>query len=84
VCAGPGDTVCGPRGSRHTLLNIGSTPGRTLVTVVPGGLDMFFQELSVAVPVGTPPNPSVVQPIFTRYGLELLGPPLSLASLKPR
>jgi mannose-6-phosphate isomerase-like protein (cupin superfamily) len=77
VNAGPGDTVFGPRGHRHTLLNIGSGTGKTLVTVVPGGLDKFFQELSVAVPPGATPDPAVIQPIFTRYGLELLGPPLN-------
>lgn len=77
IHAGPGDTVFGPRGRRHTLQNIGSVQGRTLVTVVPGGLDRFFQELSAAVMPGTPPDPAAVQPIFSKYGLELLGPPLS-------
>ena len=77
VHAGPGDTVFAPRGSRHTFQNIGSVPGRTLVTVVPGGLDAFFQEVSTAVPPGTPPDPAVILPIFRKYGLEFLGPPLS-------
>lgn len=75
--AGPGDTVFAPRGSRHTFQNVGATLGKTLVTVVPGGLDMFFQEISAAVPPGTPPEPAVLLPIFAKYGLELLGPPLS-------
>ena len=77
VHAGPGDTVFAPRGSRHTFQNIGTIPGRTLVTVVPGGLDAFFQEVSAAVPSGTPPHPAVILPIFRKYGLELLGPPLN-------
>lgn len=53
VHAGPGDTVFAPRGGRHTFQNIGSVTGRALVTVVPGGLDAFFQEVSAAVPRGT-------------------------------
>jgi mannose-6-phosphate isomerase-like protein (cupin superfamily) len=77
VYAGAGDTVFGPRGRRHTLQNIGSTRGKTLVTVVPGGLDKFFRELSAAVPPGASPDPAVIQPIFAKYGLELLGPPLN-------
>jgi mannose-6-phosphate isomerase-like protein (cupin superfamily) len=77
VHAGPGDKIFGPLGTRHTLLNIGSAPGKTLVTVVPGGLDKFFQELSAMVPPGTPPDRTAIQPIFTKYGLELLGPPLN-------
>ena len=75
--AGPGDTVFAPRGSRHTFQNVGTTPGKTLVTVVPGGLDLFFQEISAAVLPGTTPEPAVIMPIFAKYGLELLGPPLN-------
>lgn len=77
IHAGPGDTVFAPRGSRHTFQNVGTVPGRTLVTVVPGGLDEFFQEVSAAVPPGRPPDPGVILPIFHKYGLEFLGPPLS-------
>jgi mannose-6-phosphate isomerase-like protein (cupin superfamily) len=75
--AGPGATVFAPRGSRHTFQNIGSTPGRYVVTVVPGGLDLFFEELSAAVPPGTVPDPAKLIPIFQKHGLELLGPPLA-------
>lgn len=77
IPAGPGDTVFSPRGTRHTFQNIGTVPGRTVVTAVPGGLDLFFQELSAAVPPGTPPDPAVMLPIFHKYGVELLGPPLN-------
>ena len=77
IQAGPGDTVFAPRGSRHTFQNTGTTAGRTLVTVVPGGLDLFFEEVSAAVPPHTPPDPAVILPIFHKYGLEFLGPPLN-------
>jgi hypothetical protein len=50
ICARAGDTVFAPRGSRHTFQNIGSVPGRTLTTVVPGGVDLFFEELESAAP----------------------------------
>ena len=75
--AGPGATVFAPRGSRHTFQNIGSTPARAIVTVVPGGIDIFFEELSVLVPPGTIPDPATLLPLFERHGLELLGPPLA-------
>jgi len=77
VHAGPGDTVFAPRGSRHTFQNIGTALARTLVTVVPGGLDLFFQEVDATVPSDTLPDPAVILPIFRKYRLELLGPPLS-------
>ena len=77
IFAGPGDTVFAPRGSRHTFQNIGTEPGITITTVVPGGLDDFFAELSAAVPRGTAPDPAIVLPLFKKYDLELLGPPLA-------
>jgi mannose-6-phosphate isomerase-like protein (cupin superfamily) len=77
VHAGPGATVFAPRGSRHTFQNIGSTPGRAILTVVPGGLDIFFEELSALVPPDTLPDPATLVPLFERHGLELVGPPLA-------
>jgi hypothetical protein len=38
---------------------------------------MFFQEVSAAAPPGTAPDPAVILPIFRKYGMEFLGPPLS-------
>jgi mannose-6-phosphate isomerase-like protein (cupin superfamily) len=77
IHARTGDTVFAPRGSRHTFQNVGITPGRLLGTVVPGGLDLFFEELEAAVPRGTVPDPAKLVPIFEKHGQELLGPPLS-------
>lgn len=79
ILAGPGDTVCAPKGSTHTFQNIGTKTGVTLTTVVPGGLDLFFEELSAAVRRGAEPNPSVLFPIFEKHDLELKGPPLSVS-----
>jgi len=76
ILAGPGSVVFAPAGSRHRFQNIGTTPGRSIVTVVPGGLDEFFKELSVAAPRGTVPDPARLIPLFEKHGLELLGPPL--------
>jgi mannose-6-phosphate isomerase-like protein (cupin superfamily) len=77
ILAGAGDTVFAPRGSRHTFQNIGTEPGISIVTVVPGGLDVFFSELSEAAPRGVAPDPAKLVPIFEKYDLELLGPPLA-------
>ncbi len=78
ILAGPGDTVFAPRGRQHTFQNIGATPARALITAVPGGLDIFFEELSAAVPPGREPTGVVVSAIFKKHGLELLGPPLGV------
>jgi quercetin dioxygenase-like cupin family protein len=78
IYASAGDTVFAPRGSRHTFQVIGNTPGRTLTTVVPGGLDVFFAELEKAAPRGMIADRAKVIPVFEKHGMELLGPPLSV------
>jgi mannose-6-phosphate isomerase-like protein (cupin superfamily) len=77
IHAGPGDTVFAPRGSRHTFQNIGSAPGRVVTTVVPGGLDVFFEELEQIAPRGTAPDSEKLTPLFRSHKLELVGPPLA-------
>ena len=82
IYAGAGATVFAPRGSRHTFQNIGAAPGRMVTTVVPGGLDIFFEELEAAVPRGAAPDPAKLAPIFKKHGQELVGPPLAAKSVK--
>ncbi len=76
IRARAGDTVFAARGTRHTFQNIGTVPGWTITTAVPGGLDLFFEELEAAAPRGAVPDAAKVAPIFEKYNLELLGPPL--------
>jgi mannose-6-phosphate isomerase-like protein (cupin superfamily) len=77
IYARDGDIVFAPKGSRHTFQNIGSRPGRTLTTVVPGGVDEFFEELERVAPRGSVPDRAKMLPIFEKHGQELLGPPLA-------
>ena len=71
-----GDIVFAPRGSRHTFQNMGTTSGRTITTVVPGGIELFFAELEKVAPRGSVPDPAKMLPVFARHQQELLGPPL--------
>jgi len=77
IYARAGDTVFAQRGSRHTFQNVGSKPGRTLTTVVPGGVDCFFQDLEAVAPRGAVPDPAKMRAVFEKHGQELLGPPLA-------
>ena len=77
IHAGPGDTVFAAKGTAHTFQNIGKTNGHTVVTVVPGGLDLFFEEVLEVTQPGAEPDPTLLQPIFKKHGLELLGPPMN-------
>jgi len=78
ACAG--DTVFAARGTKHTFQNIGIEPGRMLTTVVPGGLDLFFEELEMVAARGTVPDPTKLAPLCEKYAFEMLGPPLATRS----
>jgi mannose-6-phosphate isomerase-like protein (cupin superfamily) len=80
IYASAGATVFAPRGSRHTFQNVGSERGRTITTVVPGGVDLFFEDLEKAIPRGAAPDLAKMLPIFEKHGQELLGPPLRARS----
>ncbi len=69
-----GDFVFVPKDTPHRFKNVGTTVGTILLTLEPGGLEEFFAELAA---VTGPPDPGKVAPIFAKYGLELLGPPLT-------
>ena len=43
---GPGTTAVVPRSVPHRWTNIGSSEGRIMITVVPGGFDKFFVEIA--------------------------------------
>lgn len=69
-----GTIVHFPRGVPHGFRNAGTTRGRALWVVVPGGgFEKFFGDLA-ALPVGGPPNPDVVAAIFAKHGMKLLAP----------
>jgi hypothetical protein len=50
--------------------------------VVPGGVDLFFEELAMIAPRGTVPDPAKILPVFEKHRQELLGPPLAARSVK--
>ena len=72
-----GDFFWVRRGVTHRFLNISTESGRTLFTVNPAGLELFFEELAAAT-AGRPPDPDTLATIFQKHGLELLGPTLQV------
>lgn len=75
ITAKAGDSLFGPRNTPHTFQNISNLPSRLLGLAEPAGMEAFFAELVQAGASG-PPDPAQLLPIFHKYGLELLGPPL--------
>jgi quercetin dioxygenase-like cupin family protein len=60
-----------PRHIPHAFTNVGTTAGKTLWTIIPGGnFEDFFEELN-ALPAGPPDMGEVVR-IFGKYGMEVL------------
>ena len=76
IYASAGATVVAPRGSTHTFQNVGRERGRMITTVVPGGLDLFFEDIETVSPRGTAPDLARLLPVFKKHGQEMLGPPL--------
>lgn len=72
---GPGTNVVLPRGVPHTFKNIGTSEGRLLVTVTPGGFENFFIDV-VNEKAG---DPAAVMAIGARYGLTFLPPKAAAA-----
>ncbi|MEO8368337.1 MAG: cupin domain-containing protein [Candidatus Solibacter sp.] len=74
--ASAGASVVAPRGSSHTFQNVGQERGRMITTVVPGGLDLFFEDVEAVSPRGVAPDLARLLPVLKKHGQEMLGPPL--------
>lgn len=68
-----GDFAWAPRDVPHCFQNIGQTTGRMIIVIEPAGIENFFAEIAALT---GPPDLAKALPIFGKYGLELLGPPL--------
>jgi quercetin dioxygenase-like cupin family protein len=75
--AGPGTFAFLPRGTAHTFQNVTDKPGKLLILTQPAGIEDFFVEIDGAMRGMSEPDMSVLLPIFHKFGMELLGPPLA-------
>jgi quercetin dioxygenase-like cupin family protein len=60
----------------HTFLNLTNELGEIIVVYTPGGGHKFYEEFGPLSRSG-PPDPKLLGPLFEKYGMSLLGPPLS-------
>jgi mannose-6-phosphate isomerase-like protein (cupin superfamily) len=68
VPAPPGAMVVGPRDIRHTFRNVGPTPGRLLLTVIPGRFANYFIDVD-----GIPDaNRETIKALCAKYDVEIL------------
>ena len=72
----PGDSLLAPRKVPHVWAYVGDGPlGRMLITFMPAGkMEAFFREVTKANAM-PPQDPA----LWRAHGMELMGPPLSVA-----
>jgi quercetin dioxygenase-like cupin family protein len=72
---GPGGFVHIRRGTAHAFRNVGTTTGRILCLLTPGGIhERFMADLALLGATGLP-NPEEIVACGNRYGIEFLPPP---------
>jgi mannose-6-phosphate isomerase-like protein (cupin superfamily) len=82
---GKGSLVYVPKGNLHTYKNVGTTPGKMLVSQTPGGLhERFFEEIGYATQDKFKPmahegllDTERIVTIAAMYGIEIPSPALS-------
>jgi len=68
IPAPEGAMALAPRDIPHTFLNIGATPGKLLLTVIPGRFADYFLEVD-----GVPDaDRETIRALCARYGVEIL------------
>jgi quercetin dioxygenase-like cupin family protein len=71
VSLAAGGYIVKPRGELHSMWNAGKTDARMIEIISPAGLEKYFVELAEALAAsGGLPNPAIVEPIASRYGLS--------------
>ncbi|HKW33419.1 MAG TPA: cupin domain-containing protein [Candidatus Acidoferrum sp.] len=72
----PGDSILGPREVPHAWAFVGDTPGRLLIAFAPANkMEAFFRDNEKRRKGNEYTNDGE---IYRAYGMELLGPPLSV------
>jgi mannose-6-phosphate isomerase-like protein (cupin superfamily) len=73
-----------PMGRPHTFWNSGPTPARCLIVLSPPGFEAYFRELSPLLAAAGSDEAAIEARVrlSARYDIEVVGPPLDLASMK--
>ena len=60
----------------HAFLNLTDEPGEIVVVYTPGGGHKFYEELG-PISRSSHPDRAIIAALFEKYGMALLGPPLT-------
>ncbi len=80
IPATAGSVVYGPRGIPHTFRNVGTTPSRMIVLIMPAGFEKMVEEVGEPVidPSSPPERPLDIERLVAiqrKYGVEMPPPP---------
>jgi mannose-6-phosphate isomerase-like protein (cupin superfamily) len=70
-----GSVVFAPRGVAHAFRNVGTSDLRMYILTSPSGFEDFFREAADVFKKG-PPDMETAAALGSKYGIDLLGPPL--------
>lgn len=71
----PGDSLFAPRNVPHVWAYVGDSRGKLIIAFTPAGkMEGFFRETTKADAM-PPQNPA----LWSKYGMQLMGPPLAVA-----
>lgn len=71
---GQGGSVFAPRGLSHRWANTGTENAVLIVTLIPGGFETFFDDVTQAVARMEHVPYEDLKSIYARHGMDLLGP----------
>jgi quercetin dioxygenase-like cupin family protein len=72
-----GGTVYLRRGIVHAYQNFTDRPARLLIATTPGEFSAFFEEMSAMTPIGGMPEMVPLLALHERYGITIVGPPMT-------
>ena len=74
---GPGDGMHLPANVPDAYKNFGEEPGQLIFTVMPGGVEGFFEEISHRSELQAPKDLPVINEIAAKYQFEIIGPQIA-------
>jgi uncharacterized RmlC-like cupin family protein len=82
--ATPGIHVLVPKGHPHTFWNSGPAPARCLIVLSPPGFEAYFRELAPLLALVDSDEAAVEarRGLSAKYDIEVVGPPVDVASTK--
>ena len=73
VRASAGACAVIPKGTIHNFRNAGTSAGRLIAILTPGGHEEFLEDLSKTV-TGGKPDPAAMASVCSTHGVEMVGP----------